>query len=464
MVHLIQSANVFIDLSYFCSDENLNNYINTAIPTAHDYNPTVRVALDVVNVFGRYYLDVLVSVDGNDGSDTASWDKPEDLNFEQVFVDVTQPNGGQQEIFVSAKINGIVKSDTAILSSGNNDNGDNTISINGSYQSDTLTLTVATDTDTSSTSILIPLRQNIDNFVNNDLDKRIFNIINNTMNCELTPVLIAIQNCCEQLAIENNENQALLDALYFLIELRTGQLETISNDILNEVTKTITGTTYTVDCETVDENGNITPTETEIEGISFQGLATLITDLNQKIGNTNVALCSAQEEDVVAIIASERDLTRVQGKQLILHFVTLDNYPTRARDSNYRPIQIPAPREEYDWDEDFKPIEWTQGNFYCELQLKTSGDILVKPPVSGYFENKNKADEFFDVVLGLTTLSEANRKYHEFDSPKRNILVQKTRPYRAFITSVDENGKAVCETKYIPPIEGQSEQEIGAEI
>ena len=264
--------------------------------------------------------------------------------------------------------------------------------------------------------------------------------------------------------------------MYFLIELRTGQLETISNSIFEEVTKTITGTSYTVDCELydedgniiLDENGNATPTqkEEEVSGVSFQGLANLMTELNKQIGNTNLTLCdigsSTQviEEttgDTITIVASERDLTRIQGRQLILHFVTLDNYPTRERNSTYRPIQIPSPIDEYeyDWERDFEEVRWKQGNYYCELQLKTEDDILVKPSVSGFFENKNAADEFFDTVLLLTTLSEANRKYHEFDVPKRNIPIRETRPYRAFIVSVNDEGKAICETKYIPPIESE---------
>jgi hypothetical protein len=444
--------NVDIDLTDFCTDERLDDHIDTKVNVdsslSHEYEPNFLLSAKLFENPNDFLLNISLTLEGENKFQLVTWDKHKP-DFEQVFVDVTEPNGGQQEIFVSVKIDGIVKSDTALLSTGS---GNNPINIGGSYQNDILTLTVATDTDTDSDTILIPLQQDI-----NNLENTINNIINNTMDCDLSPVLTALENCCQTLITENNENQALLDALYFLIELRTGQLETISNDILEKVTLTIRGTNYTVDCESVDENGNITPIETEIEGATFQGLADLITELNKQVCQTNLTLCqSNDEQDVVAIVASERDLTRIQGKQLILHFVTLDNYPTRASNSNYRPIQIPSPRDEYDWEQDFEDLRWQQGNCYCELQLKTSQNILVKPSVSGFFENKNKADEFFDRVLELTTLSEANRKYHEFDVPKRNIPTRETRPYRAFITSVNDEGKAICETKYLPPIEPEN--------
>lgn len=68
------------------------------------------------------------------------------------------------------------------------------------------------------------------------------------MDCNLSPVLNSIENCCQRLITENNENQALVDALYYLIELRTGQLENkLDNvnqlviDILNEFNIQLTG-------------------------------------------------------------------------------------------------------------------------------------------------------------------------------------------------------------------------------
>ena len=247
------------------------------------------------------------------------------------------------------------------------------------------------------------------------------------MDCDLSPVLIEIQNCCQQ-------------------------LETKSDEILTEVTKTISGETYTVDCENVNSNGDIEPIaiSTTITGTSFTGIAELLTEINKEVSNVNLALCDVKTQDTVAIVASDRELTRINGQQLILHFVTLDNYPRRQRNSSYRPIQIPLPKQNLQWD-DFENIRWEQGNFYAELQLKTASGTIIKPSVSGFFSNKTEADNFFDSALALTDLIENNRKYHEFDNPQRNITQQITRIYRVFITSVDANGNAICETKFVPP-------------
>ena len=248
------------------------------------------------------------------------------------------------------------------------------------------------------------------------------------MDCDLTPVLN-------------------------LIEIKTTQLETISNDILDEVTRTIDGEIYTVDCENVNQDGDVEPlvTSSTLSGTSFTGIASLLSETNKQISDVRLALCDIETVETVAIVASDRELTRINGRQLILHFVTEDNYPKRQRNSSYRPIQIPSPKNNLNWSS-FENIRWEQGNLYAELQLKTTTGIVIKPSVSGFFLNKVSADLFFDSALTLTTLIENNRKYHESDNPQRNITQQTTRIYRAFITNVDRNGNAVCETKFVPPI------------
>ena len=154
-----------------------------------------------------------------------------------------------------------------------------------------------------------------------------------------------------------------------------------------------------------------------------------------------------EPQDVVSIVASDRDARYIKSQVLILHFVTLDNYPKRAKNSAYRQVQIPAPKESYDWLEDFDSLRWYQGNLYAELHFQEN-----YVPVSGFFENETRANQYFDAVLTLTTATQKDRVIYKHYSPNTNILVRETRPYRAFIKSVNELRQAVCHATYRPPI------------
>lgn len=167
----------------------------------------------------------------------------------------------------------------------------------------------------------------------------------------------------------------------------------------------------------------------------------------------NNLLCeinTAEPTDVVAIVASDKVLDRHQGKTLMLHLVTAENYPKRSRNSSYWTQQIPEAKESYDWNEDFLALRQERGNLYAELYF-----VGIKDPVSGWFAGKAAANSWFNAILALTTATERNRKYHEQLTPARNITPNTVRPYRAFINSVDLNGRGVCEVKYVPPSENE---------
>ena len=165
----------------------------------------------------------------------------------------------------------------------------------------------------------------------------------------------------------------------------------------------------------------------------------------------NAAICDIdlkENPEVVSIVASDKVLDRYSGRTLVLHLVTFDNYPKRSSGSTYWQQQIPEAKETYDWNNDFKDLVWQRGNLYCELYL-----VGIKDPVSGWFANKNAADSWFNAILELTTAIERNRKYHEQQTPLRSITANTVRPYRAFITSVNEAGQGICEIKYVPIVE-----------
>ncbi len=169
-----------------------------------------------------------------------------------------------------------------------------------------------------------------------------------------------------------------------------------------------------------------------------------------------LTIASALEEksesaDVVSLVASDRFINQISGKVLVLHFVTFDNYPKRKRNSSYREVQIPAPKETFTWETDFDSLRWYQGNQYAELRFQEN-----YVPVSGWFKDEASANSYFDAVLTLTTATEDNRIIPKHSNPKTAIPERETRPYRAFIESVNSQGQAVCEVKYTPPNTNES--------
>jgi hypothetical protein len=150
--------------------------------------------------------------------------------------------------------------------------------------------------------------------------------------------------------------------------------------------------------------------------------------------------------DVVSLLASDKFAPRVSSKVVVLHFVRLNDYPKRTS-GTYWQAQIPLAKNSYDWQNDFQSLRWYRGNVYAELRF-------VEPvnPVSGFFENETRANQYFDAVLNLTNATEDNRIITLHDNPKTNITQEITRPYRAFILEPQPNGKPLCLQKYIPVI------------
>ena len=183
------------------------------------------------------------------------------------------------------------------------------------------------------------------------------------------------------------------------------------------------------------------------------GLTFLIDKLTGIERAANETICSAideLEESTITIVASERDIARIEGDILILHFVTMDNYPKRKRGSNKRPIRIPAPKAEYDWDVDFKDIRWVQGNQYAKLKLEG-----YKQGISGWFKNADSANATFDRLMQLTTATEKGRNIPNHTNGRDDIVERETRPYRAWIACEETPGEGKTLTKYFPPSENE---------
>ncbi|MEL7420722.1 MAG: hypothetical protein AAGK10_19455, partial [Cyanobacteria bacterium J06555_3] len=84
---------------------------------------------------------------------------------------------------------------------------------------------------------------------------------------------------------------------------------------------------------------------------------------------------------------------------------------------------------------------------YGELELEG-----YRKKVSGWFRDEDAGNAYFDAVLGLTTALEKNRNFPKHSNPRTDIVVQIQRPHRAFIESVNDQGRAICHVKYRPVI------------
>ena len=340
------------------------------------------------------------------------------------------------------RIDGYFQSDTLIISVADGESQDTaTISIplpnvelcteplviNGSYSGEQLNLTVAHCGDFDSVNIPISIEQDVYNFIDN------YNTNNygggNDVNCD--EFSQELKDCCD------------------LILNRIADVE-------QYVTVDVSGQTNTnYQCEPVLDENNQPTGEKELtseivnySGLGIQGIHENLKILTQNMNSIHNGLCQVFEpQDVVAIVASEKDLHRVKSKVLILQFVSLDVYPKRSASDNFWQLQIPAAKDSYDWLTDFENLTRTHGNQYAELQFNEN-----YVPVSGWFASEAAAEGFFDAVLGLTNATEKNRVFPKHKNPQMNITVAVTRPYRAFIKSINDQGRPVCHAKYVPVI------------
>ena len=179
----------------------------------------------------------------------------------------------------------------------------------------------------------------------------------------------------------------------------------------------------------------------------YQYLAYMTNLIYEQQVNNFQLVCDSSPNDVVAIVGNDRFINKTKGRKLILHFVTLNNYPKRNANSSYRPIQIPAAKDLYDWETDFEELRWVQGNQYAELRFEGR-----YAHVSGWFQNEEAANSFFDEIVSLTNAKEDNRVIPLHSNPKTNILVRPSRPYRAFICELTPTGQNQCLAKYQPVI------------
>lgn len=420
-------------------------HVNQQIPEAHQYFPYVKVDLD----YSNETLSVFVAVD--DRFDTKSVVIPQ---FEPFVTFDIFPIENNSYVF-KVQVNGDSDEDTLTLPESN-------LKIDGSFAVDTLNLTVADGESFDTAAIVIPLPEPTEHSSSNlkisasffgdiltisiadgesedtaqvYIDADVINNFGGGGNVSCDGLSQEIQDCCAQIlaAIDNLSNQ----------------VQQVENEITIDITDTINTDYQCVENpETKALEPQLTPTSYSNKGLL--GLHEHLKLMNANLDAIFKPLCDVSNETVVSIVASPKYVTNIEGKVLILHFVNLDAYPKRSSNQSLRPIQIPGARETYDWLIDFIDLRWVTGNQYGELQLEG-----YKAKVSGWFADEAAGNSYFDAVLNLTTAIEVNRNFPKHSNPQTNIVVRETRPYRAFIESVDETGTAICHAKYVP-VEPQS--------
>lgn len=587
-----------IDMSTFALDRDLQNHIDTLINDgsniAHKYEPDLDLELSIYqDSFSNYNLKAIIYLEQENVEKEVTWAS----NNQPATISI---NGSvaNKKLFLTVATN--TDTDTAtidlpfVYQEDFDEHLDNPIDVAHNFQPG-----ISLNYDINSTDLAIsiewfevmsgiseigrvniPLSELINleyiiihaNSIGNGEVQLLSAIqINGVEQNDTTSFFIPDMNCQnleDLIRTENDQNQALLDALYYQIELRTGQIEAKTDEIYRELTQDISGvidSDYSYIFE-ADADGNpkpihpkITKIPTNYSGRGIVGIKNVLELLSKNqdrifdattkgispiinldlsngieeicavdridpdaysdendfidaatdilidifsdtasqfilraLKTKNIALRGAggvagffisttldwginylleknfKKEttafgricekidnldfdcgDVVAITASDKVIENVKGKHLVLHFVDFNNYPKRNPNSNYRPVQIPQAKNSYDWCRDFDSIRWITGNYYAKLHLKFINDDKWKTPITGYFSNKNSADNYFNQVLRLTNLVEDFRSYHP-NTSRNNLIIKETRPYRAFIVSIDSNSQPVCETKYVP--------------
>lgn len=506
---------------FFVLQDDFDEHLRLDIPEAHNYEPLVYVNAAIES--NTLFIDVAV----NDSSDVATVE----LSLFEPLVNVSL---GIEEntLFVDVAVNDSSDTGTIELPVF-----EPLVYVNADILNDTLFIDVAVNDSSDVATVKLPIIDIPD------------------MNCD--ELETALKNGLDDLTRivkqENDQNQARIDGLGFQLDLRTGEISDLVNQVLNELNQSFIDSFIIGGCQekTIEVEEEETPAtwgEAEykpnnipVAGAGIMGIAELIKVINSQISALHKDLCSAippnfnlknvtpltclnetatsiateeflktdtdfnylltefqgeeptapepnsitlrknlyqylayklhllQEQqinlfqitcnnnqlDVVSIIANDKVVNRVSSTQLILHFVTLNNYPKRSRNSSYRPVQIPGARkptedepEPYKWSEDFEDFYWIQGNQYAELRFEEN-----YAPVSGWFESEEAANIYFAKVLTLTTATKANIVIPKHSDPKTNIPVRTTRPYRAFICELNQQGQNQCLAKYYPPIE-----------
>ena len=479
------------------------------IPTAHDYDePELLVGFDITPVGNGNYI-FTSTVNGESDNDLLT------INPPSVLLDIFETGEDTYNFKVTVDGESdedtliITHPDLEIPEI---EPPESNLNINGSYFDEDLTITISDGNSTDSVQINIP-RNNSTTIVNNtNLENKIEDIKNVLEQCcnDINAILNLLNNVHDEVTINVSGQSYSMDCTFeeydqqtnspLLVPKSTTSVQTIQGNGLQGIASLISDLTGKIqeiaektclnqdpafnfttelpfNCDPALQNQSLEDYLATNSNISW--LTYLVNDLrsqgatgnNLKINNNyqiyliymlhliheqqkNLIspVCELESQDTVAVVASDRVINKVKGRQLILHFVTLDNYPKRQANSSYRPVQIPSPipNDQLDWATHFENLRWFQGNLYAELELKDGSGNQVLPSVSGFFENQASADSYFDAVLNLTTLTEHNRKYHIHVSPTRIIPVQETRPYRAFVTFINASGQAEVEFKLSP--------------
>ena len=169
------SDSVTVDMSAFALEREFRNHVDTKVrdgnSLSHGYQPNLDFDLVLSSQFNLLTQKRELVIDGfvelenerKNARDAQAIEDSNDIDFEYVFTDIRGQNN-QFELFTAVKINGIVKSDTAIFEVVNDTN----ISLDGFVENGKLKLFVATQSDSDSVTIDLPFDIDLDGYFENN--------------------------------------------------------------------------------------------------------------------------------------------------------------------------------------------------------------------------------------------------------------------------------------------------------
>jgi hypothetical protein len=129
--------------------------------------------------------------------------------------------------------------------------------------------------------------------------------------------------------------------------------------------------------------------------------------------------------------------------RLTLEFTTLDAYPKQVVGNSRWSLDIPNPREEYNWATDFEAFRLIKGSWYGRCIWSESG---IRS--GAYCADQEEAQKLIDYIAGLTTATPLRQRITS--SGRTGLSTAELRIIRVVKATI-ENGQVIETVCYKPP-------------
>lgn len=262
------------------------------------------------------------------------------------------------------------------------------------------------------------------------------------------------KNIRDYVAFDLNNRMTLINSLFNNTFTRLNLIVQYLLSILSKLSGESTIKIASCKEQIVDENNNPALEGTTVDALEITPVTTTnflqgLSLLSDQIANVQLEACKEKKEVIVGVVSSEKEIIHITGNKLVMHLVTLDNYPKRKHVSSPKVIQVPVPKEDFEGWDVFRNLRWQAGLQYAEMKLES-----WKTPISGWFASDDDANNYFDYLLQnilQPDVVEINRAYPKHTSIKVSIVNQTWRPHRAYLMSPANDGQAKCLKAWSPP-------------